>query len=51
MVDSMKKRFTITIDDNVLGKFRRVCEEQGFKMSTKIERLVANFMKNQRGIS
>ena len=47
----MKSKITITIDDKILGKFRRVCEEQGFKMSTKIERLVANFMKNQRGIS
>jgi hypothetical protein len=36
------------MDRGVLGDFRRVCREQGFKISTKIERLVVEFMKNQR---
>jgi hypothetical protein len=44
----MKSKLTITMDKKVLGDFRRVCEEQGFKMSTKIERLVVEFMKARR---
>jgi len=43
----MKKKITITIDKKILKGFRKVCEEEGFKMSTKIERLIDEFVKNR----
>lgn len=42
-----KAKLTITIDENVLKKFREICEKEGFKMSTKIERLIEEFMKKK----
>lgn len=44
----MKEKITITIDEEVLKEFRKVCKEEGFKMSTKIEKLIENFIKSQR---
>ena len=43
----MKKKITITIDEKILKEFREVCEEEGFKMSTKIERLIDEFVKDR----
>jgi antitoxin component of RelBE/YafQ-DinJ toxin-antitoxin module len=41
----MKTKLTITIDEKILEKFREICEREGYKMSTKIERLVEEFIK------
>lgn len=41
----MKTKLTITIDEDLLKKFRKTCQEYGYKMSTKIERLIKDFMK------
>ena len=41
----MKTKLTITIEEAVLKKFRDICEKEGFKMSTKIERLIDEFIK------
>ena len=44
----MKTKLTITIDTEILADFRGVCRAEGFKMSTKIERLVDEFVKSRR---
>lgn len=41
----MKRRITITIDKDLLEEFREVCNKHGYKMSTKIEILVRNFLE------
>lgn len=41
----MKIRLTITIDEKILKEFRKICEKEGYKMSTKIERLIEEFIK------
>ncbi|MCX6709739.1 MAG: hypothetical protein NTV63_02165 [Candidatus Woesearchaeota archaeon] len=38
----MKKRITITLDDAILEEFKRFCTHNGMKISTKIERLIAD---------
>lgn len=43
----MKEKLTITIDKRILKEFRYVCEKEGFKMSTKIERLVKKFIEEK----
>jgi metal-responsive CopG/Arc/MetJ family transcriptional regulator len=43
----MKIRLTITIDEKILEKFRKICEREGYKMSTKIERLIEEFIKSE----
>jgi len=43
----MKEKLTITIDKKILMKFRKICNEEGFKLSTKIEKLVENFIKSR----
>jgi len=40
----MKTKLTITIDKNVLSKFRETCQKYGYKMSTKIESLIKEFV-------
>jgi len=44
----MKKRINITIDDNILARFKQVCSDEGFKISTKIEKLIERFMEKSR---
>jgi len=41
----MRTKLTITIDEKILKKFRDMCKKEGFKMSTKIEKLIENFLK------
>ncbi len=36
----MKTKITITIDKNLLKKFKTRCKKEGFKISNKIEKLV-----------
>jgi len=43
----MKRRITITIDKDLLEEFRKVCNKHGYKMSTKIEILIKNFLKGK----
>jgi len=33
-----RKRFTITIDEKILDKYRKLCEERDVNMSKRIER-------------
>lgn len=42
-----KTKLTITIDENILKEFREICKKEGFKMSTKIERLIKEFMEER----
>lgn len=44
----MKVRLTITIDENILKRFKEVCERYGYKVSTKIEKLVEEFAKKNK---
>ena len=41
----MKTRLTITIDKNILNKFKELCRKEGYKISTKVERLIEEFTK------
>jgi len=43
----MKKRITITVDENLLKIFRKTCNEHGYKISTKIGVLIRDFLKNK----
>lgn len=43
----MKTKLTITISVEVLEEFKKICEKEGYKVSTKIERLVAEFVKKE----
>ncbi len=45
----MKTRLTITIDKEVLRVFKTICVEEGYKISTKIEKLVEQFLREKRG--
>ena len=40
-----KKRANFTISDDVFRQFRRYCEENGMKMSTKLEQLMLDTLK------
>lgn len=40
-----KTLLTITIDDELLEKFRQECKKKGYKISTKIETLVRDFFE------
>ncbi len=44
-----KKRVTITLDVNIYKKFKEQCKKEDFKMSTKINTLINNWLNN-RGI-
>lgn len=41
-IDSYKKRTTISIDQDILNKFKDYCKNQGMKLSPKIELFMAS---------
>ncbi len=41
-----KKRVNFTLDPEIFRKFRKACDENGIKMSTKIEQLIREYLKN-----
>ncbi len=43
----MKTRLTITIDKNILNRFKEICKKEGYKISTKVERLIEEFIKRR----
>ncbi|AJF62525.1 MAG: hypothetical protein QT11_C0001G0377 [archaeon GW2011_AR20] len=43
----MKTRLTITIDEKILNKFKEICKREGYKISTKVERLIEEFTKRR----
>ncbi|HLD37547.1 MAG TPA: DUF6364 family protein [Candidatus Nanoarchaeia archaeon] len=43
----MKTKLTITIEKEVLKKFKEFCELQGYKVSTKIGKLIEEFLKDK----
>lgn len=45
----MKTKLTITIEKELLRKFKEFCGKEGYKVSTKIEKLVDEFLINKRG--
>jgi len=40
-----KTLLTITIDKKLLEKFKKECKKKGYKVSTKIEALVRDFLE------
>lgn len=40
-----KKRIDITIDADILNKFKKFCKERGFKISNRIEQLITQDIK------
>ena len=43
-----KKRANFTISDDILKQFRRYCEENGMKMSAKLEQLMLNIIRSNK---
>jgi len=43
----MKAKITITISKELLKIFKQEGENQGYKISTKIEALIRNFLKKE----
>jgi len=43
-----KSLLTITIDEKLLEKFKKVCRKKGYKVSTKIETFVREFMEGEK---
>ena len=41
-----KKRITITLDTSTYKKFKEKCESEDFKMSTKINTLINQWLSN-----
>ena len=41
----MKTRLTITIEERILNRFKEICKKEGYKISTKLERLIEEFTK------
>jgi antitoxin component of RelBE/YafQ-DinJ toxin-antitoxin module len=41
-----KKKITMTIDSDVFEKFKGYCEQNGMKVSTKVELLMRDSVKN-----
>ncbi len=40
-----RKQFTITIDENILKKYRKYCKEKGINMSKRIENYIKKDME------
>ena len=41
-----KKRISVTIDTDIYQEFKDYCEANGMKMSSKVERLMKQTVKN-----
>jgi len=42
-----KEKVTFTIDEQLMIDFRKYCEENQIKMSTKVESLIKKYLKNK----
>jgi hypothetical protein len=45
-----KERANFTIDSNLLNEFRKYCQSNSMKMSTKIEKLIKNELKKPKNL-
>ena len=43
-----KERVNFTIDETLITEFRRYCEENNMKMSTKVESMIREFLKKKK---
>jgi antitoxin component of RelBE/YafQ-DinJ toxin-antitoxin module len=43
----MKSKITLTIDEDILKKFKKYCNERGMKVSSKIELLIKKVIDNE----
>jgi len=41
----MKTKLTITIDKELIKRFKEFCDKEGYKVSTKIEKIVRDFLE------
>ena len=41
----MKTKLTITIDKELIKRFKEFCDREGYKVSTKIDKLIEEFLK------
>jgi hypothetical protein len=46
LVDLPKVKVSMTIDDEVFAAFKNYCKENGMKVSTKVEQLMKENVKN-----
>ncbi|MBU3913548.1 MAG: CopG family transcriptional regulator [Nanoarchaeota archaeon] len=44
----MKKRINVTIDEKIIGRFQDYCKENAMKVSSKIELLILEELKNEK---
>ncbi len=42
-----KVKVSMTIDEHILHSFKDYCRDNGMKMSTKVEQLIRDSMKNE----
>jgi hypothetical protein len=42
----LKKRITITVGEDIFSEFRRFCQINGMKVSSKVERMMIESMRN-----
>jgi len=43
----VKKKVSMTINENVFEEFKKFCEINGMKVSTKVDAMMKGIMKNQ----
>ena len=41
-----KRKISLTIDDDIFEAFKKYCEQNGMKVSTKVELLMKESLKN-----
>jgi len=44
----MKTRLTITVNKEILKKFKKACKDDGAKVSTKVERLISDYIARNK---
>ncbi|MEM0231308.1 MAG: DUF6364 family protein [Candidatus Woesearchaeota archaeon] len=47
----MKKRITITIEEELFERFRSYCSQNAMKVSSKIEKLIEEFLNSENNES
>ena len=43
----LKKRITITVEEETFERFRRYCSENAMKVSSRIEKFIEDFLKEK----
>ncbi len=44
----MKTRLTVTVDKDILKRFKKACKSDGAKVSTKVESLLLDYVRRYK---